>query len=70
VAGFPATVVNAGNIVTASNPGTDGYFIFDTTGSLKGTLYWDATGGNGADAVAIARLPGVASLLASDFQIV
>ncbi|MCW5737943.1 MAG: FG-GAP repeat protein [Enhydrobacter sp.] len=70
VAGFPPTVVNAPRTAAATSAGTDGYFIFDTAGPNLGTLYWDATGGNGADAVAVARLPGVASLAASDFQVV
>jgi hypothetical protein len=69
-AGSTVTVVNASSVGSASNAGTDGYFIFDTTGQNAGTLYWDATGGSGADAVAIAKLGNLPSLLPSDFHIV
>jgi Ca2+-binding RTX toxin-like protein len=69
-AGGTVTVVNAASIASASNAGADGYFIFDTTGPNAGTLYWDATGGSGADAVAIAKLGNLTSLLPSDFHIV
>jgi Ca2+-binding RTX toxin-like protein len=70
VAGTSAAVVNAASASAASHVGADGYFIFDNTGGGLGTLYWDATGGNGADALAIAKLAGVASLAQSDFQLV
>jgi hypothetical protein len=68
--GVAPTVVNAASAATASVSGTDGYFIFDAAGASMGALYWDATGGSGADAVAVAHLTGVASLAASDFLIV
>jgi hypothetical protein len=47
-----------------------GYFIFDNAGASIGTVYWDATGGSGADAVPFAVLQGVTSLLPSDFHLV
>jgi hypothetical protein len=50
--------------------GSDGYFIFDDAGKGLGTLYWDATGGSGADAVGVATLSGVTGLSATDFLIV
>jgi Ca2+-binding RTX toxin-like protein len=50
--------------------GANGYFIFDNTDPTGGTLYWDATGGSGADAIAVAKLAGVTALLMSDFHIV
>jgi len=53
-----------------SNAGSNGYFIFDDTDPTGGTLYWDATGGSGADAVALVKLQGVNALLPSDFHIV
>jgi len=69
VAGGAATVMNADNSAAAMG-GPDGYFIFDDAGKGLGTLYWDATGGSGADAVAVATLSGVAGLAAADFHIV
>jgi hypothetical protein len=68
VAGATPTVVNADSNATALG-GAGGYFIFDDAGSRLGMLYWDATGGSGADAVAVATLSGVAGLAASDFLI-
>lgn len=68
VAGAAPTVVNADSNATALG-GASGYFIFDNAGSRLGTLYWDATGGSGADAVSVATLTGVAGLAASDFLI-
>ena len=70
VAGFAPQVVNAASAASASLPGSDGYFILDNAGSGIGALYWDATGGSGSDAVAVAVLTGTASLAASDFHIV
>jgi Ca2+-binding RTX toxin-like protein len=64
------TLVEAVSASTASNAGNDGYFIFDNSGADAGTVLWDATGGGGTDAVAIARLQNLTSLLHSDFQIV
>jgi hypothetical protein len=48
----------------------DGRFLYDTAGPDRGTLYWDANGGNAADAVAFARLTGGAALTASDFSVI
>ncbi len=70
VAGQSATVVDAASISRANHAGTNGYFIFDTTGGGAHTLYWDATGGSGSDAVAIAKIDGASSLTAADFHIV
>jgi hypothetical protein len=50
--------------------GATGYFIFDNTDPSGGTLYWDSSGGSGADAVAIVKLQGVNALLSSDFHLV
>jgi hypothetical protein len=47
-----------------------GFFIYDTDGSDAGTVYWDETGGSGADAVALVALQGVPGLAASDFVVV
>jgi Ca2+-binding RTX toxin-like protein len=63
------TLVTADSVVNA-NSGAGGYFIFDNSGPDTGTVYWDANGGNGADAVAVAVLTGVASLQAADFHVV
>jgi hypothetical protein len=48
--------------------GTDGVFILQTDGQ-DGTLYWDADGGLGDNAVAIAQLNGVTNLTSDDFFI-
>jgi Ca2+-binding RTX toxin-like protein len=65
-AGGGATLVTAATAASASHAGTGGYFIFDNAG----TVWWDQTGGSGADAIALAKLTGVASLHASDFLLV
>jgi Ca2+-binding RTX toxin-like protein len=70
VAGDLATLVTALSAAAASNPGSNGYFIFDNAGADAGTVLWDPTGGSGADAVAVATLPGVISLPHSDLLIV
>lgn len=69
VAGGSPTVLNGDSKDTAIG-GAGGYFIFDNAGSRLGTLYWDATGGSGVDAVSVATLSGVAGLASSDFRIV
>lgn len=69
VSGEAAMVVNAASSATAMG-GSTGYFIFDDAGKGLGTLYWDATGGSGADAVAVTILSGVTGLAATDFLIV
>jgi Ca2+-binding RTX toxin-like protein len=68
-AGQVVTVVSAASALSAAGPAT-GYFIFDNSGASQGTLFWDANGGSGHDAVAIAVLQGVTALHASDFHVV
>ena len=63
VAGGTAPLVSAATAAAASHAGPDGYFIFDNAG----TVWWDPNGGSGADALALAKLAGVAALHASDF---
>jgi hypothetical protein len=63
------TLVTAASAAAASGP-AGGYFIFDNAGANKGTVYWDADGGSGSDAVAVATLHNVTSLLPSDFHVV
>ena len=70
VAGIAPTVVQASSFDLASNAGTNGYFIFDNAGAGIGTLYWDPTGGSGADAVSIAVLQNLNSLTSADFNLV
>ena len=65
-----ATVTEAANVTSASNPAGEGVFIFDNAGANAGTVYWDANGGSGADAVALVKLQGVTSLVPSDFHVV
>ena len=47
-----------------------GTFIFDNAGPNQSTVYFDATGGSGADATPVAKLTGVSTLLPSDFHVV
>jgi hypothetical protein len=68
VAGSPPALVTGAP--ASQNGGSDGYFIFDNTNSNGGTLYWDATGGSGADATPVVQLQGVTSLLPSAFNVV
>jgi Ca2+-binding RTX toxin-like protein len=70
VAGGTASVVNASDTALASNVAGNGYFIFDNAGANVGTLSWDATGGSGADAIAIGVIQNVTSLLSSDFHLI
>ena len=65
VAGGTAPLVTAATAASATHAGTDGYFIYDNAN----TLSWDPTGGSGADAIALAKLTGLAALHASDFLI-
>lgn len=65
-AGATPTLI-PGAPASVSNAGAGGYFIFDNT---THTLYWDATGGSGADAAPVVMLQGVASLLPSAFNVV
>jgi Ca2+-binding RTX toxin-like protein len=68
LANTPPSVINVAGLSDAAS-GTNGAFIFDKAGQNAGTLYWDA-GGDRADALAIATLQNVSSLLPSDFHIV
>jgi Ca2+-binding RTX toxin-like protein len=69
VAGETVTLVIAGDIGSA-NGGAAGYFIFDDLAPDQSTVYWDATGGSGDDAIAIAMLTGVTTLAQNDFLVV
>jgi hypothetical protein len=62
--------VTAASAADASNPGADGYFIFDNDGADAGTVSWDATGGSGADATPLLVLQPGASIQATDFLVV
>ena len=68
-AGATPTLVT-GAPADVSHAGSNGYFIFDNTDPHGGTVYWDATGGSGADATALAYLHGVTSLHPSDLHLV
>jgi Ca2+-binding RTX toxin-like protein len=68
-AGATPILITAADGAATSNPGSKGYFIFDSSGADAGTVLWDATGGSGADAVAIVKLEGITSLLPSDFHV-
>ncbi|SDK17604.1 hypothetical protein SAMN05216338_11038, partial [Bradyrhizobium sp. Rc2d] len=70
VAGSSATLITASDVSLASHAGSIGYFIFVDQGTNAGTVYWDATGGSGTDAIALVKLQGVASLASSDFHLV
>jgi hypothetical protein len=61
--GGAAPLVAAADVAGATHAGTGGYFIFDNAS----TLWWDPTGGSGADAIALAKLTGLAALHTSDF---
>jgi hypothetical protein len=65
-AGGTAPLVTAATAASATHVGSDGYFIFDNTS----TVWWDPTGGSGADAVALAKIAGIGALHASDFLLV
>src|SRR5882672_12654561 len=67
VANAAATVINAASIGAATSATTNGGFIFDTT---THSLYWDANGGSGDNAVLLAHLQNVNSLSATDFHLV
>jgi hypothetical protein len=62
-AGGTAPLVTAATAASATHVGSDGYFIFDNTS----TVWWDLTGGSGADAIALAKIAGIGALHASDF---
>ena len=68
-AGATPTLVT-GAPADVSHAGSNGYFIFDNTDPHGGTVYWDATGGSGADATALIHMQGVNLLHLSDFHLV
>jgi hypothetical protein len=51
-------------------PDAGGAFIYDHDGADAGVLYWDQNGGDGADAVVVARFSDNPLLRASDFLVV
>jgi hypothetical protein len=65
-----ADFLAAADPLATTSPSSDGRFLFDNAGPGLGTLYWDADGGSAGNAVAIARLTGVANLANTDFRIV
>jgi hypothetical protein len=68
VGGALPSVVSATSLASASFAGSGGDFVFVDAAS-GGTVYWDATGGSGSDAVAVATLTGVHALFAQDIQV-
>ena len=64
-----ATLTLGADAASASGLAANSFF-FDNSGTDQGTVYFDATGGSGADAVAFVKLTGIATLLATDFHIV
>jgi T1SS-143 domain-containing protein len=70
VAGTTPTLVTVANLQNAPANQPKGYFIFVNGDPTGGTLYWDPTGGNRSDAVALAKLNGVTNLHASDIVVV
>ena len=66
LAGGEVTLVTAASAAAATTGGADGYFIYSTGDK---TIYWDANGGSGADAVELLGIPS-AGVLASDFHLV
>ena len=68
VANAAVTVINTANFATTTS-GAAGTFIFDNAGADAGTVYWDANGGSGADAIALAALQNMTSLTSSDFDV-
>ena len=68
-AGDVVTLLTAADAATAIGPGS-GYFVYDNAGADTGTVYWDATGGTGNDAIEIAVLQGTPDLHANDIIVV
>ncbi len=66
--GSAATVLTGADVNLVDSGGTDGVFILQSDG-FNGTLFWDADGGLGDNAVALAELTGVTSLTSDDFFI-
>ena len=69
VANAAVTLVSGADVASASGLAA-GSFYFDDSAPNLSTVYWDATGGSGADAIAIATLTGVTTLSSSDFHVV
>jgi serralysin len=67
--GVTPMLVTTADYTTVTNAGSNGYFIFDNSGTNSGTIYWDPTGGSGSDAIAFVKINGTA-LLATDFHVV
>lgn len=65
--GGAITLISA-EALSSAHGGPEGYFILDDSGADFGALYWDSTGDDGTDAVAIAIVGS--SLQASDIFIV
>ena len=63
-------MLTVADFASVSNPDSNGYFLFDNAGPNAETLYWDANGGSGADAVPIAVVTGVTQLVTSDFHLI
>lgn len=69
VAGGAVSLLSVTDPSQASSGNSSGYFFFDTSGTGKGTLYWDPTGGASNDAIAIAVLSS-GTVSAADFVLV
>lgn len=67
VAGESARLTTVGDFAAANNAVP--CFIYDNAGANAGTLYWDANGGSGADAIAFAALTGGPAVAATDIVI-
>jgi Ca2+-binding RTX toxin-like protein len=67
--GSPVTLVSGVSAADAFSAGSNGYFMFDNDAGDR-VLYWDQTGGSGADAVPLAKLLNVTALQPSDFLLV
>jgi Ca2+-binding RTX toxin-like protein len=55
------------DFTSVASVNTTGQFIYDTHGTDAGTVYWDADGNSGSNAVAIAKLQNQVALQATDF---
>jgi Ca2+-binding RTX toxin-like protein len=69
VAGGTVTIHNVADAASFSGP-AGGHFIFEQSALNQGTLYWDANGEDGIDAVELAIITGVGAMAPPDFQIV
>ncbi len=70
VSGAAAPLAVVADVALAQHAGSGGYFIYDNVGVGSGTVYWDATGGSGADAVVFATITAGATFGAADLHIV